>query len=65
MPPQVPWVRLAAGPPGEGPELPPGTRGDMSAKAIEILDRFAARLLAPDTPESRLGGAGAGLRDTD
>ena len=35
------------------------------AEDIAILEKFAARTYAPDTQESRLSGAGAGVTDND
>lgn len=49
----------------------PGTRirrayrGEIAPEVAEILGVFAQRTYAPDTPESRLSGAGAGLTDND
>ncbi len=40
-------------------------RGDISEQTRQVLADFAHRTYAPDTPESRLSGAGAGLSDND
>lgn len=40
-------------------------RGTLSEESKSILMDFAHRTYAPDTPESRLAGAGAGLTDND
>ena len=40
-------------------------RGDISPQTAGILKEFAHRTYAPETEESRLGGAGAGLTDND
>lgn len=40
-------------------------RGDIAQDVAEVLGAFAHRTYAPDTPESRLSGAGAGLTDND
>ena len=40
-------------------------RADVAPQAIEILSTFAQRTYAPETDESRLSGAGAGLTDND
>lgn len=40
-------------------------RGHISADIAEVLTKLAHRTYAPDTPESRLAGAGAGLTDND
>jgi len=45
--------------------LTPATRGDMPAEVAKRLTTFAERTYAPDTEESRLSGAGAGLTDND
>ncbi|MFK7939948.1 MAG: DUF3726 domain-containing protein [Roseovarius sp.] len=42
-----------------------GYRGEIAPDVTEILNVFAHRTYAPDTPESRLSGAGAGLTDND
>ena len=41
------------------------TRCDIPADVVTTLGNFAHRTYAPDTPESRLAGAGAGLTDND
>lgn len=56
-------IRLADAAPGAA--LPPSNRGDMSAETARTLNAFAQRTYAPDTPQSRLAGAGAGLTDND
>ncbi|SLN32364.1 hypothetical protein PEL8287_01530 [Roseovarius litorisediminis] len=40
-------------------------RGNVGAQSADKLGFFANRTYAPDTPESRLAGAGAGLSDND
>ncbi len=40
-------------------------RGEISADALKILGALGHRTYAPDTAESRLSGAGAGLTDND
>lgn len=40
-------------------------RGEISAEAQRTLSALAHRTYAPDTPESRMAGAGAGLTDND
>ncbi len=40
-------------------------RGDIIPETAQILKKFAHRTYAPDTLESRLAGAGAGLTDND
>lgn len=40
-------------------------RGQINGDTARILGALAHRTYAPDTPESRLGGAGAGLTDND
>lgn len=48
-----------------GPRLHQSYRGQLPAEAAAILDGFAHRTYAPETEESRLAGAGAGLTDND
>lgn len=45
--------------------LPAQTRATPSAADWSTLNQFAHRTYAPDTEESRLKGAGAGLNDND
>jgi len=45
--------------------LPQHNRGDMPANVAQCLKAFAERTYAPETEESRLSGAGAGLTDND
>lgn len=40
-------------------------RADAAAEVIARLETLAARIYAPETPERRLSGAGAGLTDND
>ncbi len=40
-------------------------RADVPGDVIDRLSRYAARTFCPDTEESRLSGAGAGLADND
>ncbi|WP_317057407.1 MULTISPECIES: DUF3726 domain-containing protein [Roseovarius] len=64
------WVRLS---PATIPEVKPTLgarltrcyRADMSAETTATLTAFAQRTYAPETEESRLSGAGAGLTDND
>jgi hypothetical protein len=59
---------MAASPMAAGPEATPFdhvTRGDMPAEVARRLTAFAERTYAPETEESRLSGAGAGLTDND
>lgn len=48
-----------------GNPLPEFRRAEIPADTAKILGVFAHRTYAPDTPESRLAGAGAGLTDND
>ncbi len=48
-----------------GEPIPRTKRGDISADASKTLNMMAQRTYAPDTAESRLSGAGAGLTDND
>ena len=45
--------------------LPETGRVEIPADTAKTLGMFAHRTYAPDTPESRLAGAGAGLTDND
>jgi hypothetical protein len=40
-------------------------RAEVTTATTDILGAYAHRTYAPDTPESRLSGAGAGLTDND
>lgn len=54
--------------PAVAPDLPlPACqlRYDLDAAPADRLTRFARRIYAPDSAESRLSGAGAGLSDND
>ncbi|WP_101067083.1 DUF3726 domain-containing protein [Roseovarius salinarum] len=64
---QATGIRVArrVHPPGGACAVRPGSRGHIPPRAAETLDAFAHRTYAPATPESRLGGAGAGLTDND
>lgn len=44
---------------------PARSRAEISSETARILGAFAHRTYAPDTPESRRAGAGAGLTDND
>lgn len=44
---------------------PRRSRAAPGSDALQILDRFGRRTLAPATEQSRLSGAGAGLSDND
>lgn len=48
-----------------GPHIQRLYRGDMDPQIADILGKFAHRTYAPDTPESRMAGAGAGTTDND
>lgn len=56
-------VESAEGYPGK--RLRRSYRADLPEETAEALGVFAHRTYAPDTPESRLAGAGAGLSDND
>ncbi len=58
-------VRITAGHSGAGDPVPRKNRGEISPEAARILGALGHRTYAPDTPESRLSGAGAGLSDND
>lgn len=47
------------------PPLTQATRGDIPTEVAQRLTTFAERTYAPETEESRLSGAGAGLTDND
>ncbi len=49
----------------DGMPLPRALRGDMPPETAQRLAAFAQRTYAPETEESRLSGAGAGLTDND
>lgn len=63
--PEVQDVRV--GPAGLSADLPVrrAYRAAIAPGAHRALEALAHRTYAPDTPESRLAGAGAGLRDND
>ena len=44
---------------------PTESRADIPPETAARLDAFARRTYAPETPESRISGAGAGLTDND
>lgn len=58
-------VRIHRAEPCDGARLRRGYRSEMSQAAASALQAFAHRTYAPDTEESRLAGAGAGLTDND
>lgn len=58
-------VRITSASAGDGTPLAPVTRGDIAPEIAQILTEFAHRTYAPDTAQSRLAGAGAGLSDND
>jgi len=58
-------AQVKAVPAPDGDPIRRSWRGEMSPEAADILGRFAHRTYAPDTEESRLAGAGAGLTDND
>ena len=45
--------------------LVPASRAEIPAAVAKTLNALAHRTYAPDTPESRMAGAGAGLTDND
>ncbi|WP_371225943.1 DUF3726 domain-containing protein [Roseovarius sp. 2305UL8-3] len=49
----------------QGPPIQRFYRGAMEPQIADILGAFAHRTYAPDTPESRMAGAGAGTTDND
>ncbi len=52
--------------PGGGWLATPRLRiGEASRPAVTILSRFASRIYAPATEQSRMTGAGAGIQDND
>lgn len=64
------WVRLSpasipAVKPTLGARLTRCYRAELSSDTAATLTAFAQRTYAPETEESRLGGAGAGLTDND
>ena len=50
---------------GNATPRPAQGRADIAPETAARLDAFARRTYAPETPESRLSGAGAGLTDND
>ncbi len=58
-------VRITSANASDGRPLDHLTRGDIAPGTAEILAGFAHRTYAPDTPESRMAGAGSGLSDND
>ncbi|SLN40817.1 hypothetical protein ROG8370_01700 [Roseovarius gaetbuli] len=58
-------VRIALTSAEDIPPLAPITRGDIDPEIAQVLSAFAHRTYAPDTAQSRLAGAGAGLSDND
>lgn len=56
-------IHQASGKPGN--RVRRSYRGEIASDVATILEAFAHRTYAPDTPESRLSGAGAGLTDND
>jgi len=61
----VPGVHITMGHTLSGEPVPRQTRGHISPEAGRILGSLGHRTYAPDTAESRLSGAGAGLSDND
>ena len=49
----------------QGAAIKRAYRGHIAPETANILATFAHRTYAPDTPESRITGAGAGLTDND
>jgi len=64
-PPMAETVRIGPAHSPAGQPLRRAYRADIAPQSAGILHRFAHRTYAPDTPESRLAGAGAGLSDND
>ncbi len=58
-------VRIALASGLSAPPLAHVTRGDIDPEIAQVLSAFAHRTYAPDTAQSRLAGAGAGLSDND
>jgi len=58
-------VQVRRVPAPDGDPVRRAWRGDISSATMATLGRFAHRTYAPDTPESRMAGAGAGLTDND
>lgn len=62
---QADAVKIIAIPASHGSTRPEVSRCEIPQDTAQILESFAKRTYAPDTPESRLAGAGAGLTDND
>lgn len=58
-------VRISVGSDISGTRIKRAFRAEISKHAFETLSSFAHRTYAPETAESRLAGAGAGLSDND
>lgn len=58
-------ITVGPGQPLDAPRLRRGYRAAIPPESLRVLNAFAHRTYAPDTPESRLSGAGAGLSDND
>ncbi len=58
-------LRVSPAPDHAGTRLRRSYRAEIDAPSAEILAKFAHRTYAPETEESRLSGAGAGLTDND
>jgi len=58
-------VHIKAGQNPSGDAIPLQNRAETSPDTLRILAHFGHRTYAPDTAESRLSGAGAGLSDND
>lgn len=63
--PRVEQLTLTVADTRAGSRLRRGYRGCLPEGPADILNRFAHRTYAPETEESRLAGAGAGLTDND
>ncbi len=61
----APSVQIKLGQGFSGDRILPRNRADISPEALRILAPLGHRTYAPDTTESRLSGAGAGLSDND
>lgn len=62
---QADQVKIQAAPGDHKASRERVTRCDIPPDVVATLGVFAHRTYAPDTPESRLAGAGAGLTDND
>lgn len=58
-------VRLSTSTDAPSPNVPEASRYDIPDDTAKVLGAFAHKTYAPETEESRLAGAGAGLTDND